>query len=280
MDAIDLNIKDFNLRYTLECGQVFRWSEHNGWYYGVVKDKIIKIAQTKYRVLFQIYPEDNDFGIEEYFRLDDDLQYIRNIINKDEIINKAINQLTGLRLIRQDPWECLISYVCSKQNKIPKIKTTIFNLSKNFGQKIQFDNKYFYTFPKPTQIVNADLEDLVKCNFRFGIKQASEIQKIAKLVLENKFDLEKLEKLDYYTGKERLMSLHGVGHKIADCVLLFSLDKLEAFPVDTWIRKIMQKYYFLKNSSDDSIRSFARSYFGKYAGYAQEYLYYYFRGRI
>ncbi|MFQ6055126.1 MAG: DNA-3-methyladenine glycosylase 2 family protein, partial [Methanosarcinales archaeon] len=82
------------------------------------------------------------------------------------------------------------------------------------------------------------------------------------------------------TGKERLMSLHGVGHKIADCVLLFSLDKLEAFPVDTWIRKIMQKYYFLKNSSDDSIRSFARSYFGKYAGYAQEYLYYYFRGRI
>ncbi|NYT00463.1 MAG: DNA-3-methyladenine glycosylase 2 family protein [Methanocellales archaeon] len=269
-------VNKFDLDHTLRCGQVFRWRENKDNWVGILGNSVIK-AKQKGDIL--IAESDLDIGdVISYFRLNDDLDDIYQHINKDEVINEAIAMYDGMRIIKQDPWECLISYVCSRQNRIEKIKKTVSIISKNFGDEIQFENKIFYAFPKPYEIAKANLDDLAKCNFRFGKIQAEEIKRIAKLICKGDFYLERLKELDYESAKEMLMSLGGVGHKVADCVLLFSLDKLEAFPVDVHVRRIVQREYLKdENASDKKIREWAGRYFGRYAGYAQQYLFYYER---
>ncbi len=266
----------FNLDYTLRCGQVFRWQKRGGEWMGVVKDSVISVKQKG-----DVLVAKSNLAAEEivsYFRLEDDMENIYKHIGKDKLMKKVIAKYRGLRLIRQDPWECLVSYVCSRNAPIKKIKSVIFNLSKNFGNVIKSDGHIEYTFPEPDMVAEATLDKLGICGFRYGKKQAREILEIAKLVGGNNFDLERLKKYSYLDAKEELMTLRGVGHKVADCVLLFSLDKLEAFPIDVHIRRFMRREYFQdENISDDKIRELAREYFGKYAGYAQEYLFYHER---
>lgn len=266
----------FNLDYMLRCGQVFRWQKRGDEWMGVVKDSIISVKQKG-----DVLVAKSDLAAEEianYFRLDDDLEKVYRHIDKDTLMRNIITKYRGLRLIRQDPWGCLISYVCSRNAPIKKIKSVIFNLSKNFGNVIKSDDQIEYTFPEPDVIAEVTLDKLGICGFRYGKKQAREILEIAKLISRNNFDLERLKKYSYLDAKEELMNLQGVGHKVADCVLLFSLDKLEAFPIDVHIRRLVRREYFQdKNVSDDEIRELAREYFGEYAGYAQEYLFYHER---
>ncbi len=271
-----ISVHNFDLDHTLRCGQVFRWRENKNNWIGVLGDSVIKAKQAGNRLIVESNL-DMDY-VMSYFRLNDDLDYIYQCINKDAVMNEAVAMYWGMRIIKQDPWECLISYVCSRQNRIEKIERIVFSLSKNFGDAIHFENKIFYTFPKPDEIAKASLDDLKKCQFRFGDRQAEEIKVIAQLISEGDFCLERLRELDYKSAKEELISLEGVGHKVADCVLLFSLDKLEAFPVDVHVRRIVQRNYFRnKKISDKKIRKWADLYFGRYAGYAQQYLFYYER---
>ncbi|MDD2666236.1 MAG: DNA glycosylase [Methanocellales archaeon] len=276
MKTHTIPVHNFDLDHTLRCGQVFRWRDDKDNWIGIVGNSVIKAKQAGNRLIVE---SDLDIGhVTSYFRLNDDLDGIYQCINKDAMMNEAIAMYRGMRIIKQDPWECLISYICSRQNRIEKIERTVFHLSKNFGDEIHFDNKIFYTFPKPDELAKASLDDLRKCQFRFGDKQAEEIKGIAQLVSEGGFCLERLRELDYESAKEELMSLEGVGHKVADCVLLFSLDELEAFPVDVHVRRIVQRDYFRNNKiSDKKLREWAGRYFGKYAGYAQQYLFYYER---
>lgn len=271
---IQLN-QPFNLKHTLECGQAFRWQKLNDWYFGVVNNFIIKIKQTSDSELeFYTSPgKDNIALITKYFRLNDDLTQILSEINRDEHIKKAINRFHGLRLLGQYPWECLISYVCSTVSNIPQISKTINKLSEQFGKKLVLDYAISHTFPTSKQLANTTEKELRKTGMGFRAKY---VLKIAKII-ERKNFLEGLKKLDYIEAKNKLMALPGVGHKIADCVLLYSLDKLEAFPIDRWVRRIMHELYFDKKVSDEIIGRFARDYFGKYAGYAQLYLFYYKR---
>ena len=271
-----LPVTKFDLDHTLRCGQVFRWRENKDNWIGIVGNSVIKAKQEGDVLIVESNLDMED--VMSYFRLNDDLDDIYQHINKDDVMGESIAMYGGMRIIKQDPWECLISYVCSRQNRIEKIKKIIFSISKNFGDEIQFENKIFYTFPKPYIIAKANLDDLKKCKFRFGKRQAEEIKGIAKLIYKGDFCLEGLKELNYKLAKEKLMSLDGVGHKVADCVLLFSLDKLGAFPVDVHVRRIVQREY-LKNKkiSDKKIRKWADQYFGRYAGYAQQYLFYYER---
>lgn len=280
-------VTPFNLRHTLECGQVFRWERLKDWWYGVVKEKVIKIKQVGDNLQFQSFPErvNADF-IQNYFRIDDNLRFILSEINKDEHIGKAIQHFYGLRIIRQEPWECLISYLCATYKKIPAIKEMIHNLCRQFGRKIAFDGYRFYTFPKPSDLAEASLENIRKCKLGFRVKRVLETSKIIK---SKKLDLEALRQVPYEKAKLELLKLPGVGHKVADCVLLFSLDRLQAFPVDVWIKKsILESYpkffnqsFIEKVSKKGSISNhdykkfsiFGRKYFGLYAGYAQEYLF-------
>ena len=228
--------------------------------------------------------------VENYFRLHDDLPSILLQINRDKNVGAALNEFKGLRILRQEPWECLISYICATYKSISAIKRMLCSLSKRFGEEIRLDIHSFYTFPKPEKLAKAGLHELEACGLGYRAKYVSET---AKLVCESTNDFERLKKKAYEKAKEELTGLPGVGPKVADCVLLFSLEKLEAFPVDVWIRRAILKYYAqhfpdefvksmsaqesLSSSEYERLSSFGREYFGSYAGYAQEYLYHHER---
>jgi N-glycosylase/DNA lyase len=276
-----------NLDFTLSCGQVFRWDKHGEWWYGVVRDRVVKMRQVGDELRF----ENVDAGfVRDYFRLEDDLPRILFEINKDVHIKRALDTFRGLRVLRQDPWECLISYICATYKNVPGIRHMLMNLSKRFGEKTAFDGKDLYAFPEPERLARATKEDLAKCGLGYRAKYVAET---AKAVCGEDVDFERLKHLAYEEAKEELVNLPGVGLKVADCVLLFSLEKLEAFPVDVRINRAIQTYYanhfpeeFMKriaskksltDSDYEKFNLFGRSYFGKFAGYAQEYLYHYER---
>jgi len=290
---IQLNqlVTPFSLEHTLRCGQSFRWRKLGDWWYGVVDEKVVKIRQINDELRFQTFPEemDTDF-VKNYFRLDDNLPHILSRISRDKHIRRAIQRFSGLRIIRQQPWECLISYICATYKNIPTIKETILNLSKRFGTKITFDGYDFYTFPKPSNLANANVEELRECKLGFRAKR---VLKTSRTIHKEKLDLKTLRKTGYEHARNQLLSLPGVGQKVADCVLLFSLDKLKAFPVDVWMKRIILKYYSshfeplftekIRNKRSLTPREyreislFGQRYFGRYAGYAQEYLFHYER---
>ncbi|MCW3977458.1 MAG: hypothetical protein NWE77_05955 [Candidatus Bathyarchaeota archaeon] len=290
---LDLSKIPFNLDFTLQCGQAFRWKKIDDWWYGVVRQKAVKVRQNESTLEFQTYPEelDSEF-LENYFRFDDNLPRIHSLIVKDEHIKAAVERFKGLRLLRQEPWECLISYICATNKNIPAIKDMILNISKRFGKKLQFDGQEFYTFPKPLDLANASIEDLRACKLGF---RAERVLEVSHKITAEEFNLEALKELNYEEAKAELMKLSGVGPKVADCILLFSLDKLEAFPIDVWIKRVVMECYsdhfepsFVKEVLSkksltrreyNSIGLFGRGYFGEFVGYAQEYLFHFKRCR-
>ena len=277
----------FNLDVTLCCGQVFRWEKKNDWWYSVAGDRAFKIRQCNPELEFA--NADTKF-IVNYFGLDDDLKKIRDDVSKDEHIQKALQQFWGLRIIRQEPWECLVSYICATYKSITAIKRMLFKLSEKFGRKISLDNHDFYTFPTPEKLAKTTESALMDCGLGYRAKYLLET---SRRIIENNFSLEGLRKMPYQQAKKELVNFSGVGLKVADCILLFSLGKHEAFPVDIWIKRVILQHYAahfpkafiekisshesLSNAEYERLNEFGRIYFGKYAGYAQEYLYYYQR---
>jgi N-glycosylase/DNA lyase len=277
----------FNLDVTLCCGQVFRWDKKDDWWYGVAGGKVLKVRQVEEELEFT--NADWKF-VENYFGLNDDLQKIGASIGRDEHIRKALREFWGLRIIRQDPWECLISYICATYKNIPAIRHMLLGLSSRFGEKTVLDGIEFFTFPTPKSLATASVNDLLNCGLGYRTKY---VQNTSKRILENDFELENLRQLPYLQAKKQICSLAGVGPKVADCVLLFSLGKTEAFPVDRWVERVILNHYVeklpfelaqklqrrkgLSNSEYAKLNAFGIEYFGEYAGYAQEYLYHYER---
>ena len=282
-----LDAVPFNLDVTLCCGQVFRWDNKGDWWYGVVGDNAFKVRQIGAELEFV---GANEALVVRYFGLDDDLQKISTSIGRDEHIRKALRAFWGLRLIRQEPWECLISYICATYKNIPAIRHMLLQLSRKFGEKTVFDGCEFFTFPTPEKLACATVKRLAECGLGYRAKY---VHATSKRIFENDFELENLRQLPYLQAKKQLCSLAGVGPKVADCVLLFSLGKTEAFPVDRWVKRVILNHYAqqlppelarklaqregLTNSEYAKLSAFGRQYFGKYAGYAQEYLYHYER---
>lgn len=265
-----INTNNFNLDHILSCGQVFRW-EKNDWWTGVVSGAVIRAKQDGSELIIDS-SLDRDI-IRDYFRLDDDIERIYASINRDETIASLIHKYRGLRLIRQDPWECLVSYICSSNNTIRNITNSIRRMCGCFGRKIE--NGY-YSFPEPEALSEVQLTDMAECKLGF---RAPAVLEIASRIAKGDFDLSVIKDLSYGDGRKELVKIRGVGNKIADCVLLFAFGKLESFPVDTHIEQIMDRYYgenwkgAKKSKKREEIAGFARGYFGKYCGYAQEYLY-------
>lgn len=287
--TLDEHSTPFNLESTLLCGQLFRWKKEGDWWYGVVEDKVVKARQEK-RIL-EFEGASLDF-ISRYFRLDDNLPKIISEIRRDPLIDKAAKAFPGLRLVRQNPWECLVSYICATYKNIPSIKNMVLQLSKRFGDEITFEDYNYHRFPEPETLANSSIHELKQCKLGFRAKR---VREAARVVGCNQLDFKELKATEYETARDELLKLPGVGNKVADCILLFSLDKLEAFPIDIWIKRVIQEYYkdnfdssFIKKISAkrspsakeySSISSFARDYFGEFAGYAQEYLYHFVRSR-
>jgi N-glycosylase/DNA lyase len=277
----------FDLDFTLCCGQTFRWEKKGDWWYGVVRESVFKVRQDGDKLEFE---NANEAFIRRYFGLNDDLPEILAQINKDEHVAAAIKQFKGLRILRQNPWECLVSYICATYKNIAAIKRMLLGLSRKFGEKVVLDSYSFFTFPTPIELAHATLHDLRECELGYRAKYVSQT---AKEICSDEYDLEGLKRTLYNQAKEKLLRFPGVGPKVADCVLLFSLEKLDAFPVDVWIKRAISRHYprhfpqklaermsnekSLSTSEYEQLSLFGRNYFGKYAGYAQEYLYHYER---
>jgi len=277
----------FDLNLTLCCGQAFRWDTQGYWWYGTTQGRVVKIRQEVNELEFENV--DRGFVI-DYFGLRDNLPQIFADISKDKHVEKAIAKCRGLRILRQEPWECLISYICATYKNIAAIKRMLLALSRKFGEQTCFEGKDYYTFPTLEKLSKASLGELAKCELGYRAKYVSQT---AKTIRKSGFDLENLRKMSYKNAKKALLEFPGVGQKVADCVLLFSLGKLEAFPVDVWVRRAVVRHYAhhfskefvekmlkgesLSCSEYDKLNAFGREHFGKYAGYAQEYLYHYER---
>jgi N-glycosylase/DNA lyase len=275
------------LDFSLCCGQVFRWKKIGGWWYGVVGEKIVKIRQRGCELEFENV--DKDFVL-SYFGLTDNLDDIGECIAKDDYIKKALLQYEGLRIVRQVPWECLISFICATYKSIAAIELMLKKLSTKYGEKQVFDGMEFYAFPTVEQLANVSENGLRESGLGYRAKY---VQVTAKKIRDEKINLEDFNNMPYLEARKKLLEFSGVGMKVADCVLLFSLGKHEAFPVDVWVKRVVLNHYAdhfpedsvkkmrshnsLTNGEYIKIGDFARNYFGAYAGYAQEYLYHYER---
>ena len=265
---IRLRVFPFSLEDTMECGQFFRFTRSGGTYIVQSSGRIFSLWQRGETLFSE--------GVEEPFliqflRLDEDLTSIQREIDQDSVIHQAIQTYRGLRLIRQDPWECLVSYLCSSAKAIPQIRSIIEGLCKSSGRKVQFGNYIGYEFPESLCHASSSYLESIGAGFRTHY-----------LIQTNQcIDRDQLRALrmcHYLEARERLMRIPGVGKKIADCVLLYSLDCLQAFPVDTWIKKGLQKTYFRgKKIGEKRMEQYVSRHFGPFAGYAQLYLYHFWR---
>lgn len=286
----------FSLEYTLESGQLFRWERMGEWWFGIVSGSGLKVRQEGDALRCSSGSDflDNNF-VTNYFRLDEDLDHILASMAKDEVITKAIEKFYGLRLVKQDPWECLGSFVLATNANIPRIKKMISSVCSRYGEPTQFERDTYHGFPSPEALSRASVSDLRALGLGY---RAPFLKHVAKSVAEGKVDLTSMPNLSYEKSQELLLTelfgeklLLGVGPKVADCVLLYSLGKDEAFPIDVWIARMIAKSYpdLLPKSLRSrlaenpklrlSIREYRhvsnsiRSHFGTYAGYAQQYLY-------
>ncbi|OIO37838.1 MAG: hypothetical protein AUJ75_03565 [Candidatus Omnitrophica bacterium CG1_02_49_10] len=273
-----IKAEDFDLNATLSCGQVFRWRIHDGRWYGLIDNAAIRIRQIGKRIEYSSSRPIEPERIRGYFNLGVDLDGILKSIDKDKHIHKAISGFRGLRIIRQEPAECLISYILSSNNNIPRINTLIERMSACFGERNEkLNGVSFHTFPTLKRLSSECEDGLKACGAGFRVPYVKET---ARKVSSEKGFFDRLKGLGYEAAKESLIGLKGVGDKIADCVLLFSLGKNEAFPVDVWIKRAVDEFYFKgKKSTLRDCASFGREHFGEYAGYAQEYLYCYIRSQ-
>lgn len=267
--------ESFDLDCTLACGQLFRWDCRQGWWQGVVGHSVVRIRQLERQLEFE--GADKSF-IRQYFQLDLDLDAILGSIDKDPVIHDAILLHHGLRLIRQEPWECLISYICAQNANIPFIRRMITNMADMYGESISTPVGEGKCFPQPDVLASLEEPDLRGCSLGY---RSPYVLDTARRIAADSGWAGRIEKMGYVEAKEVLMDYRGVGPKVADCILLFAFQKFEAFPVDVWIRKVMYRHYLKQACEKNSlgcreyrfIGDFARQYFGNYAGYAQEYLY-------
>ena len=277
------DVKSFDPVHIFECGQCFRWNkEQDGSYTGVFRSNVINVKKEKNIVIFNgVSQGELKKECEEYFDLKRDYEVIKNKLSKvDNNLKKSIKYGEGIRILNQDLWETLISFIISANNNIPRIKRIIESVSKNFGNKIIWNNKEYYTFPTPEELSKASVSDLRKLGLGFRDVRVYETTKI---INENKQKLQELvDEKDVNKLRENLLEFPGVGPKVADCIMLFStLKKLEVFPIDVWVRRVMNELY-IKNEDETKVNkkeleNLAKEKYGNLAGIAQQYLFYWRR---
>lgn len=277
------NCTTFELKDIFECGQCFRWNkEQDGSYIGIVKNNVIKVIKKENTITFKSIGEDNlkDL-VTYYFDLERDYELIKKKLSKiDNNMKQSIEYGKGIRILNQDLWETIISFIISANNNIPRIKGIIDRISKTYGKEITFENKIYYTFPTVDELSKASTEDLRKLGLGFRDVRVYETTKIIKEKIVNLDYLSK-EK-DFHKVRETLLTLPGVGPKVADCILLFSsLKRWEAFPIDVWVRRVMNELYIGNKDETkvkkEQIEKIAYEKFGDLAGIAQQYLFYWKR---
>ena len=277
--------ESFDPIVSINSGQVFLWEKQGASWYGIHGDHVVRVtpAADGREAEFLSFPEIKscEYGM---FRLGDDAKQIFLEISRDPLVRKLIKNYPGLRLIRQEPHQCMFSFACASNTNIPMIRRMLHALSRKFGSQVKVDGKEFFTFPSAVSINRASVDELRACGLGY---RAKAIKAAAEGIATGAIDFDFLKKASYEEARQELLQVYGIGNKIADCILLFSLEKLDAFPIDVWIaRALAGNYRWLhktKTSDKLTARQYellsagAREYFGRYAGYAQQYLYYHMR---
>jgi len=291
------SLNRLNPEITVNSGQMFLWENYKNSWYGVYKSHILKFSLdhknsskgTYDHLYFDSLPELDNWQ-QLVFRLDDDVNYISSCLTNDNMISQLFKKYSGLWLMRQDPFQCMISFACSSNTNIPMIRRMLKNLCRKFGIKREIDKKKFFTFPTTKSLAKASINELCSCGIGY---RAKTIKSLTEKIIIGTLNIEELSRCKYEEAKEKLLSIYGIGNKLADCILLFSLEKTEAFPIDVWIARSIYSYYRallnqesfkldfkstkLSPNKYNLLSKIMRQHFGKYAGYAQQYLYYHMR---
>lgn len=258
--------EDFDPIKIFECGQCFRWNaDENGVYIGVFRGRAASVYTESGNIIISASEGTKISDLIDYFDLERDYAEIRKSVGIDEYMLKATEFGKGIRILRQEPWEALCSFIISQCNNIPRIKKIIETMCRFFGEPFEFEGKTLYTFPSAERISAlepCDLEPL-RCGYR-----AEYIVGAARALTEGSLDISSLEGQNYQEALKSLKGLNGVGDKVANCIILFGLQKLNAFPIDVWMKKALAEHYD---------KGFSPDVFGEYAGIAQQYMFYYAR---
>ena len=273
----------FELKDIFDCGQCFRWNlQQDGSYIGIVKNNVIKVKKEGNEITFKSNGEDNlKELVTYYFDLNRDYEKIKEELSKiDNNMKQSIEYGKGIRILNQDLWETIISFIISANNNIPRIKGIIDRISKSYGKEIIFEGQSYYTFPTVDELSKAEVSDLRNLGLGFRDVRVYETTRIIK---EKQVDLGKLSSEENFENvRNMLLTLPGVGPKVADCILLFSsLKRWEAFPIDVWVRRVMNELY-IHNLDENKVKKeqifkIAYEKFGNLAGIAQQYLFYWKR---
>jgi len=278
-------VRDFSAKQIFESGQCFRFSrEPDGSYTGVVCGSFVNIAydneEDRLTIWSDYMPKSEGLGLKfwrDYLDLDRDYREIkRTLSDKDPVMEKAIIAADGLRVLNQEPWETLISFIVSQNSNIPKIRGSIDDICTTYGQRLgRFENRDLYAFPTISALAGARLEDLEGCKLGY---RAGYIAETARLVdMDGGAFLATASSASPEKAEEYLLSLSGVGPKVAHCVMVFSLRKADVFPVDVWVARAMNRLYGIPENDHDAMREYAKERFSPYGGIAQMYLFEYVR---
>lgn len=277
-----INSDTFELADIFECGQCFRWNkEENGSYTGVFHKNVLNVEKVGNEIIFKGICEGNIEKIcTDYFDLSRDYSKIKEELSKiDDNLKTSVEYGKGIRILNQDLWETIISFIISANNNIPRIKGIIERLAKAYGDKIEYEGKDYYTFPTPEQLRNVSIQEFR--NLGLGFRDIR-LYETTHMILDKEVDLNKLSKMPTKQAREELLRLSGVGPKVADCILLFStLKRFDVFPIDVWVRRVMNELY-IKNADEtkvtkNEIQRLADEKFGALQGLAQQYLFYWKR---
>ena len=284
------NVKDFNIKQILECGQCFRWERITDTDYIIVAyRRVIEVIQEGSTVtILNTNMKDFNEIWKQYFDLEVNYGEIKEELSKDELLRKSVEFGYGIRILNQDPFEMLISFIISARNSIPSIMKTIKKISERWGDKIEYKGNIYYAFPTPEQLKEATLEEIKETGASFRSKYIVDTIGKVNAAIEAKnnetlneelqqFDLEYIKSLPTDECHKALQNFMGVGAKVADCIMLFSMAKKSAFPVDVWIKRAKIHFYLAQDVSLNKIRVFGRDKFGELSGMAQQYLFYYAR---
>ena len=272
----------FELEDIFECGQCFRWNKmQDGSYIGIIKNGVIKVKKENDTIYFKGFcKKDIKKIVIDYFDLETDYKTYKNRLEKiDEYMKKSIEFGSGIRILKQDLWECIISFIISANNNIPRIKKIIERISIAYGDEIEFEGERYYLFPTPEQLSKASIEDLRALGLGFRDKR---VYNTTQMILNKQVDLEQIENMnDTIQIRNELLKLDGVGEKVADCIMLFSLKREDVFPIDVWVRRVMNDLY-IHNENEEKVdkkelQKLAAEKFLGLSGLAQQYLFYWKR---
>lgn len=277
------DIKDFDPKDIFECGQAFRWNKKEDMSYDTIAfGKMINVKkEDKDLILTGTDLEDFNRIWYNYFDLDRDYGQIKEILSKDPILKEAIEFGPGIRILNQEPFEIMISFIISANNQIPRIKKSIELIAQDYGREIKssinssIDDTSYYSFPTAEDLAKALPEDL-RARAKVGFRD-KRIVETSKILAKGDLDIEEIFQMTRDQGKDLLMTLPGIGPKVSDCILLFGFNKDEAFPVDVWVKRVMEHFYLKEDTNVKHIGAHGAKIFGKLAGFAQQYLFYYAR---